>query len=310
MLLLQCLCKERKVMKPILGILITLFASLSFAKELPFTIETPKVDEHYIGKVKFDNISIRILVLKHTFDSIANTDAKQAISAANLAASKGLTIKDIGNYHITKEGKVNPLIWGKKVNFDKLKAFIKEQSKVDARPEDTLIIYTVGHGGTGGGLQSVGQRRELAKVLAEVAEETNQEIFWWQLSCYAAAYLPEISSFNEKQQELFSMLASSPANQSSYFCTQGAQMEKVFVAMAERSKAIDPDGNEIIMAGELTDFLNTAVGKGRGDLLFARSRNEPIFGIRSLARQVPIKDMDGSNTDYPKDYIPIPSSRS
>jgi hypothetical protein len=265
--------------------------------------------EHYVGRVKINNISVRLLVLKHSMDSIGNTDAQQAISAANLAASKGLAIRDIGNYHIDRGGK-KPVVWGKKrVMWPRLKEFISEQMKVGAVSGDTLVIYTIGHGGGGGGLQNLGQRAELMRIMAEAAEENNQETFWWQLSCYAAAGLPPVSSLNPTQQDLFAMIASSPANQSSYFCTQGAQMEKVFCAMAEGSTAIDPDQNGTIVAKELSDFLDAAVSKGRGDLVYAKNEQEPIFGLRGLARLIPIRDMVGGQKNYPSDYIPLPRGR-
>lgn len=56
------------------------------------------------------NPKIRLLVLKHCPDDIADTDAHQALRAADMAASKGLTIEKIGNYHINKDGQTNRVV--------------------------------------------------------------------------------------------------------------------------------------------------------------------------------------------------------
>ena len=268
-------------------------------------IVTDDVPEQYIGKVNLDSVAIRVLVLKHCPDSIANVDSDQCIAAVNLAASRGLTIKDIGNYHIDPDGRTNESMLCR--DLSGLKDFINEQAKVDAQPGDTLMIYTIGHGGGDGTLMRLGQRKGLMKILAEVAEENDQEIFWWQLSCHAAARLPSISTLSERQQELFSMTASSPANEYSYFTTQGALMEEVFLAMANHSREIDPNQDQIITAGELETFMIRHFGRVRGELLYAKSPNEPIFGLLGgLANRIPIIDRNGNQTEYPRNYIPMP----
>lgn len=264
----------------------------------------------YVGKVKTGEISIRLLILKHCPDQIANQDANQALQAANVAASKGLSIKDIGNFHINKEGQTSGIavVWGEKLDdLQGLKQFVKEQSQIGAEQGDTLIVYTIGHGGGDGGLMRIGQRRGIMRVLAEVAEENEQEILWWQLSCHAAAGLPAISSLTEKQQEFFSMTASSPANELSYFATQGPQMQKLFVAMAEQHTEIDPNQDSIITAGELKAFMIKHFGQKRGQLVYARSEDEPIFGLLGgLANRIPIIDRNNPQAEYPKNYIPRP----
>lgn len=274
-------------------------------------VETRNVPEQFIGAVKLDEmITVRLLVLKHCPDAIGNTDSNQAVAAANLAATKGLTIKDIGNYHIDKNGRANGvLVWGKQfADLEGLKRFISEQMKVDAQPDDTLVIYTIGHGGGGGELMRLGQREPFMKIMAEAAEENDQETFWWQLSCHAGAKLPAISTLNERQQELFSMTASSPGNELSYFCTQGALMQKFFGAMATKSSEIDPDQDGVITAGELKTFMVKSFGQKRGSLLFAKSDEEPIFGLLGgLANRIPIVDRNGPQIKYPKNYIPRPN---
>lgn len=271
-------------------------------------IHVPAVPVHYVGTVKFESISIRLIVLKHCFESIADADAKDAIQAANLAESKGLNIKDIGNYYINKEGKVDRgsrLTWDQEVSFQNLKEFVSEQMKIDAEPGDTFVIYTIGHGSGDGSLQYIGQRKILSDAFAAAAAENEQETLWWQLSCHAAANLPKISNYSELEQECFSMLASSPANKLSYFRTQGEQMEVVFGAIADKSKEIDPNGDEVIVAKEFSDFLNKHISQGRGDLFFARSEEEVIFGY-NLANAIPVQDKNNPQGEYPRNYIPVP----
>jgi len=115
-----------------------------------------------------------------------------------------------------------------------------------------------------------------------------------------------IDVLSEYQQDLFSMVASSNAKQTSGAYIEGKHMEKVFVAMAEKSRVIDPDGNEVITAGELANFLNVAVRAGRGDLVYARSSDEPIFGLSKIANLLPIIDLTEPEREYPKNYIPLP----
>ena len=205
--------------------------------------------------------------------------SRDVIQAANLAASRGLTISDIGSHHVNRDGHIRGrVVWGKKYDLNKLKSFISEQMKVDAVRGDTLVIYTTGHGGEDGTLVSLGLRKDIMKIFAEAAEENNQEILWWQSSCYAAAELPPISSLNNKQQKLLSMIASSSADRPSYWGDQTEPMRKVFVAMAEGSSDIDPNQDQEITAKELADFMNNEVRKNSGDLLFSRGPDEPIFG--------------------------------
>lgn len=265
----------------------------------------------YVGKVKLnDAVSIRLLVLKHCPDDIADIDANQAIQAAEIASTKGLTIQVIGNHHIDKEGRTDSMAWGAKYNLNDLeglKNFISEQMKVDAVYGDTIIVYTIGHGSGDGNIMRLGQRENVMKAIAMAAEENNQETLWWQLSCHAAAKLPPISSLNERQQELFSMTASSPANELSYFNTQGKHFAAMFNALASKSTEIDPNSDEIITAQELSDFLSAKFGDKRGKLVFARSPDEPILGLTTgLANSIPIIDRNNPQRDYPRDYIPIP----
>lgn len=299
--------------KLIIFIIFIIFFYFSFLYFVPkkddFLVQS--TSSKYIGKVKLnDAVSIRLLVLKHCPDNIADIDASQAVEAAEIAATKGLTIQTIGNYHVDKNGQTNSMHWGKKYNLNDLeglKNFISEQMKVDAVEGDTIIVYTIGHGSGSGSVMRLGQRENVMNAIAMAAEENNQETLWWQLSCHAAAKLPEISTLNANQQKLFSMTASSPANELSYFNTQGKQFSAMFNALAEKSKDINPNQDEIITAKELSDFLASKFGQKRGDLVFAKSPDEPILGLTTgLANLIKIKNRNNIKQDYPRNFIPSP----
>ena len=266
--------------------------------------------EQFICRVKLDDqVSIRLLILKHAPDEIANLDGDFAIVAANVGSTKGLSIKEIGNFHINQQGRTNEsLVYSKVFNeLEGLKQFIKEQAKVGAKDDDTLMVYTIGHGNGDGSLMRLGQRAGLMRILAEVAEENQQRIFWWQLSCHAAAALPSVNTLKEGQKPLFSMTASSPANEVSYFNTQSQLMEKMFVALADKSRSIDPDQDGNVDAGELKDFMVKNYGQKRGSLMYAADPKQVVFGLSGgLANKIPVIDRNNPQKDYPKDYIPFP----
>lgn len=272
-------------------------------KELKIETDRGKMTQ-YVGRVKMNDVSIRLLVLKHCFEQMANDDARLAIQAVNLAAGKGLTIKDIGEFNIGPQGKIDRRV-GLMLYPEQLKNFVSEQMKINAKAGDTLVIFTIGHGMPSGQLDTLGPRKEIMEALAVAAEENNQETVWWQLSCYASARLPRIAELTEKQQGLFTVVASSDAHTESPSNVEGRIMEKVFVAMAENSPKIDPDHNNIVIAEELANFLNT-VSRNRGNLVYAKSPQEPVFGLSSEARLYPIIDRNNDQREYPYDYIPIP----
>jgi hypothetical protein len=288
-------------------LIVFLFGCKEKEPELPPSNPQPVLPiSKSIGKINInDTMSVRLLVLKHCPDDIADTDSNQAIAAVNLGASKGLNIENIGNYHVDKEGMTNSIVWAGSLNdLVGLKRFVSEQMKVGAKAGDTLIIYTIGHGSGSGSVMRLGQREGIVKAFAEAAEENNQETFWWQLSCHAAAKLPEISSLTEKQQRLFSMTASSPGNELSYFTTQGKLMEVVFTAMAAGGTDIDPNQDCVITAGELKQFMIAKFGAKRGGLVWAKNDDEGIFNL--VPGLIPITDHNGEQKKYPNNYVPVP----
>lgn len=291
-------------------ILIALVVAIVLALALPqhhIPVVTPPGPVHYVGKVEFNAspIAVRLLVLKHCFEQMADGDANMAIEAVNLAAGKGLSIKEIGNFHINREGQAQRrLVF---YNADGLKTFVSSQMKVSAQSGDTLVIMTIGHGSNTGYLQSLGQRQDILRVLAEAAAENQQETLWWQLSCYASNRL-DITKCTPQQLEHFSIVASSDANTQSPAYVEGKIMEKVFIAMANKDSKLDSNQDDAIVAKELAVFLES-VDRGRGQLVYARSPDERLFGPGGIARKIPIVDHNNPQGKYPEDYVPFPQDK-
>ena len=265
-------------------------------------------DSNYLCTIKNDSINIRILILKHSREKIADDDAKLAIEAVKKASENGLDIKDVGNHFIDKTKKLKMVVWQYN-DIESLKDFVSKQMKINAIQGDTLILFTIGHGGDNGELHNLGQRSEVMKALAEASAENKQKVLWWQLSCYAAAKLPSISTLSDDQKYIFNILATSPANKTSYINVEGPIMESLFMSLAEKNKKIDPDQNNEITGNEFKKFLNT-IKPGRGDLYFSTDNELPVFGNAvSLPNQIPIIDRNGDQKDFPKNYIPLPKDK-
>ena len=268
-------------------------------------IETADVPQQYIGKVTLKGRTIvRLLILKHSFEQVAKDEEIAIIQAANLAASRGLKIEDIGSHYINGEGKITRLVWDKKCTLSNLKNFISEQMKISAQAGDTLIIYTTGHGSRNGELISLGQRKTIMTALVEAAEENKQETLWWQSSCFAEAGLPKISTLNKMQQRLFSMIASSDANHSSYWGDQNYPMKQTFLALAEGSKKLDINQDGRVNHTEFKQFLNT-VKRNAYCILYSSGPNENIFGAFG-PWDIPIVDRNNPQQEYDDDYITTP----
>ena len=95
----------------------------------------------------------------------------------------------------------------------------------------------------------------LGGAFAAAAAENHQETIWWQLSCFASADLPSISSLNLEQQQLFSVVVSSDANTESPAYVEGKIMQKFFVGLADNFRQIDANGDDMITAGEMSDAI-------------------------------------------------------
>ena len=263
-------------------------------------------DDVYISKVSYNDgqkdLSVRLLILKHSIEQMANDDAKLAVQAANVANLNGLDIQNIGEHFINRDGEVKT--WGP-VFYDmsQLKEFVKSQAQIGRKQGDTLIIFTIGHGSPDGQLHNIGQREILTEVFSSCAEELNQEVVWWQLSCYAQARLPSVSTLNSKRQSLFSIINSSDANTPSNAYVQGWYMQILFSAMAQSDPSLDVNNDGFIQAKELKDFMNRKFAPGFGNLMSAKNDNEVIFGgsLRNILDQFKI---DGI---IQKGYVPFPN---
>lgn len=262
-------------------------------------LPTPQQPKYHTVQLTSKPIVIRLLALKHCKEAMADSDANLAIKAVEKAAAKGLNIKVIGNHHINRNGQSMLVCQYDNYELPQLQEFISKQMSASAVSGDTLIVFTIGHGGAQGDLQSIGQRAELMQAIVGAAEANKQRTLWWQLSCYASAKLPDIKSLTPAQQKLFSILASSDAQHESLSGEQGKIMEKVFLALAEKSNAIDPNGDNVITAAELKNFL----GK-RGDYLYTSSPDYVIFGQRRII--LPIVDRNNPQGHYDEEYVPFP----
>lgn len=225
-------------------------------------------------------VKIRMLIIRHAPDRIAVIDGNYAEDAVEVGKREGLDIEVIGNFYVT--------------SLDQFESVVNENIGKQAISGDTLIVHTIGHGYPGGGLMNLGQRSGVMDVLVNSAESHRQEMLWWQLSCYASARLPDMNN------SLFSNLASSNATRTSGVGVEGPIMERIFIALAKKSITIDPNGDATITAGELRDFLGR-----RGNLLYAQSDDEPIFGVFGYW-DIPIVDRTEKQKEYDRNYMPIP----
>lgn len=309
-------------MKRILSILLVVgLAAFTFSSSVVIKdFEDQRIEEvAFLSNSKA--IKIRLLALKHSKENIADIDANLAMSSVQIAKSKGLEIRGIGNHFINKDGRLqvlflNSLISTNRIDLrdsieiqeqTKLQEFISNQMKIDAVPGDTVIVFTIGHGAPNGQLHNIGQRSILMNAIAGAAEENNQRVLWWQLSCYASASLPSISSLPENQQRLLSMIASSNATTESGVGIQGRIMEKVFNAIAEKDKNIDPNQDNVITAEELSNFLKNSSYRAAQDIssrVIAVNINYAIFGRKNL--DIPVIDRNNPQSKYPEDYVPVP----
>lgn len=290
-----------KTICPIL--FLTLFAACSSENHNPRPVYY-SMQQHQV-KTEADQIHIRLIAMKHSHISMADGDANLAISEARKAASKGLSIQIIGDHNIDKDGKRTSLMEVEFWNIDGFKRYVSNQMRVDAKPGDTFVMFTIGHGFSSGGLENMGQRKAVMQAIGEAAAENHQKTLWWQLSCHATAALPDISDLSPDQRQWLTIVASSDASQLSPAGVEGRIIGQVFNAMAERSEAIDPNGDNMIIGHELKKFLGTT-SPSRGSRCFMDDYNNVVFGFHNIANQIPIKDWNRPQRGYPDDYVPSP----
>lgn len=259
--------------------------------------------------VSFDtSYPIRVLILKHSKEKMADDDAAMVMDAVNKANRESLNIQGIGNHFIHDTKKIRASIFEvESYEPESLKEFVSQKLSENPNPDGTSIIMTIGHGSPSGGLHNLGKREEVQKALAEAAEDNAQKVLWWQLSCYSAAKLPDLNSLTPSQQKLFSVLNTSNENTPSPAYIEGKIMEKLFGAMLSEDNELDKDGNNEVTGREFRDYMNT-IRKGRGDLLRSSDMESPLFGL-SLANRIAILDQ-GQFEFKEKNFIPQPRKRN
>lgn len=244
---------------------------------------------------------IRILILKHSKEKMADDDAKMVVDAIEKAAGQKLDVRSVGNHFINDTKKIRVCL-GDWEEIENLKEFMSEQIKNNKAPESTFILFTIGHGSPSGGLHNLGKRSELQTAIAEAAEDNDQKVLWWQLSCYAAAKLPPLESLSDKQMDLLTVLNTSDEKTPSPAYIEGKIMEQMFASIS--SGEMDLDGNREITGVEFKEKMNR-IRKGRGNLLRMRDPQSPLFGI-SPANRIPIFDAEKGKTFPSRGFIPFP----
>lgn len=284
---------DRRVFIPLFALIVACFAIFVEPKTTKKEPE-PVTSAPIQCSVPAQN-QIRLLIIKHSRESMADGDADMAIAAARKAADKGLDIKVVGNSFVDGRAVAFTII----EDATTFTTYLEEHIKESAKAGDTLILFTIGHGFQNGSLQNIGRRTDIMNVIASAAERNKQKVLWWQLSCYACAGLPSINSLPASQQEYLSIYATSSASQTSAAYVQGRIMEKVFIALADKSPSLDKDNNGRITASELSSFLST-------DRFFARSQDWNVFG-KPWIPFFPVMDRNGRQGTYQEDYILMPN---
>ena len=250
-----------------------------------------------------DQTHIRFISMKHSHERLADNEAIMTLNMVKEMQAKGLSIEIIGNHNIDRDGlKVITFDFS---NIDGFRRYVSEQMKVNARPDDTFMIFTIGHGFRSGGLDNMGQRAGVMKAIAAAAEENRQRTFWWELSCYATASLPSIDTLPAEQRKWLTIVASSPSNQPSPAGIEYRAMKQMFTGIVERSETIDPNQDGMITGKELKDFLNTTNPR-RGHLCFMDDYSKIVFGFYNIANEIPIRNWTGAPREFPDDYVPYP----
>lgn len=222
-----------------------------------------------VGLLAFNPIfsgeyNIRLVVLKHCSEAMAEQDAQLVIDALKEASKKGLSIKFLDKYIISQ--KLTKEQW------TKLWSTVMAQ---DAQEDDTLIVFTVGHGFPTGNLAVIGPRAEFLETLAECALKNKQKILWWQLSCFASSGLTEVSKLPEEQQKYVILVPSTPTDHQSSAGVQGLIFGKVLTSLLDDSADVNKDG--VISVEELREVINKYDNLKRGRLIKAYKEDHSVF---------------------------------
>ena len=259
-----------------------------------------------MSKENKETPKIRLLCIKHSREHMADGDAELAIQAALNATKKGLKIKVVGNHFVDGKlmAKFNEEYVTRLYDIETLTKYVKQYILFEATPGDTLIIFTIGHGFQDGSIHHLGKRSDVMKTIVKIAEENNQKVFWWQLSCYASAGLPNIQSLTETQKNLFCMFASSSEREQSEAYIQGKIMAKIFDAIADNKKEIDPKQTGQIQSINLKNFFNN-INPTYGSRFHAKNDEFIVFG-KFFTPFLPIIDRNKKQGIYKEDYIISP----
>lgn len=195
---------------------------------------------------------LKLLVLRHSKDGIAVTDARGAAAGLEEARKAGLDASLVGDVDVT-------------AGTSALKGAVEQACKHSK--DTTLIVHTIGHGFPNGTLQNLGHRSATLKILSDAATKHKQRIVWWQLSCYAMAGMPK-----ETGNPRLVVVCSSPAHEVSRIGNQSRFLRRLFVALTKKKPVeIDSDDDGVVSVTELADFLNKVDHLKRGSLI-VRSR--------------------------------------
>lgn len=206
---------------------------------------------------------VRLAVLKAENAFPAVLDAGLAVQAGRGA---GPHVRTVGSGTVVRRG---PAAYG---------AWLDRMCRREARPGDTLIVHTIGHGMPDGTLVGVGTRKEFLEAVAAAAARNKQRIVWWQLSCFACAQLPDVKTLPPEARKLLTVVNSSPATEPSWNYRQARLMRSLFAGLADGSPDADADGT--VTAAELSAWLDAAEpGLRRGSLVRADSKGQAVFRV-------------------------------
>ncbi|HLW67833.1 MAG TPA: hypothetical protein VKS79_21120 [Gemmataceae bacterium] len=197
----------------------------------------------------------RLLVIAHDDSWFATQDTNDAVNAA-----KENHIPVVGTFQSVR---VPAARWSDE--------WLDGLASKDARPGDTLIVFTVGHGAREGFLYGLGARQWVVNRLATMAVRNKQRVLWWQLSCHAGAGLEYYDQQPYEVTQWLTIFCASPAAYVAWSGEEAGLMRRLFARLRER-----PDMN----MEEFQDFLCHNDNRRTCDWLKGW-RGQRIFGHRN-----------------------------